>query len=216
MKRAGHIRLLITVSLFTIAGLSFLFPLEEGWCARLADGEEQAAPSGSAVQPVPMPGKGADRKEAPARRATSERPVGGTSQPAREGVRRPAAATPAEEAVVPQQPQSQPALPPQPPQPKQAGAASQTGQYVTIDFDNVDIRVLIKFVSELTGRNFLLDERVKGKVTVISPRKIAVDEVYKVFESVLEIYGFSDGSGGRGDQGDPRAWTPGGRTWSFG
>ena len=94
-------------------------------------------------------------------------------------------------AVVLQQPQSQPALPPQPPQPKQPGAAAQTGQYVTINFDDVDIRVLIKFVSELTGRNFLLDERVKGKVTVISPRKIAVDEVYKVLESVLEIYGFS-------------------------
>ncbi len=62
---------------------------------------------------------------------------------------------------------------------------------MTIDFDDVDIRVFIKFVSELTGRNFLLDERVKGKVTVISPRKIAVDEVYKVLESVLEIYGFT-------------------------
>jgi general secretion pathway protein D len=62
---------------------------------------------------------------------------------------------------------------------------------VTIDFDNVDIQVFIKFVSELTGRNFLLDERVKGKVTVISPRKIAVEEVYNVLESVLEIYGFT-------------------------
>jgi general secretion pathway protein D len=118
-----------------------------------------------------------------ARLAGEDQPVPGTagSSPAKvKGV-----------SVVLQQPQSQPALPPQPPQPKQAGAASQTGQYVTINFDDVDIRVLIKFVSELTGRNFLLDERVKGKVTVISPRKIAVDEVYKVLESVLEIYGFS-------------------------
>lgn len=62
---------------------------------------------------------------------------------------------------------------------------------MTIDFDNVDISVFIKFVSELTGRNFVVDDKVKGKVTVISPRKIAVDEVYKVFESVLEIYGFA-------------------------
>jgi general secretion pathway protein D len=66
-----------------------------------------------------------------------------------------------------------------------------SGRYVTIDFDNVDISVFIKFVSELTGRNFVVDDKVKGKVTVISPRKIAVDEVYKVFESVLEIYGFA-------------------------
>jgi general secretion pathway protein D len=191
MMRAGNIRLLTMVSLLTVAGLSVIIPLERGFCARLADVEEQSAPSGSAVQAVPLPGKGADRKEAPGRGATSERPVSTTSQPAREGVRRPAAATPAKEAVVPQQPQSQPALPSQPPQSKPGGTAAQMGQYVTLDFDNVDIRVLIKFVSELTGQNFLLDERVKGNVTVISPRKIAIEEVGKVLESVLEIYGFT-------------------------
>lgn len=70
-------------------------------------------------------------------------------------------------------------------------AQQQAGRYVTIDFDNVDISVFIKFVSELTGRNFVIDDNVKGKVTVISPRKIAVDDVYKVFESILEIYGFA-------------------------
>jgi general secretion pathway protein D len=64
-------------------------------------------------------------------------------------------------------------------------------RYVTIDFDDVDIRVFIKFVSELTGRNFVIDDKVKAKVTVISPRKIAVGDVYKVFESVLEVYGFT-------------------------
>jgi type II secretory pathway component GspD/PulD (secretin) len=71
---------------------------------------------------------------------------------------------------------------------KQAAKAT---QYVTIDFDNVDIQVFVKFVSELTGKNFVIDEKVKGKVTIISPRKISLDEVYKVFESVLEVYGFA-------------------------
>ncbi|MCX5822203.1 MAG: type II secretion system secretin GspD [Deltaproteobacteria bacterium] len=70
-------------------------------------------------------------------------------------------------------------------------ASPQSGRYVTIDFDNVDISVFIKFVSELTGKNFVIDDKVKGKVTIISPKKIPVDEVYKVFESVLEIYGFA-------------------------
>jgi general secretion pathway protein D len=69
--------------------------------------------------------------------------------------------------------------------------ATRDQRYVTIDFDDVDIRVFIKFVSELTGRNFVIDDKVKAKVTVISPRKIAVDDVYKVFESVLEVYGFT-------------------------
>jgi general secretion pathway protein D len=64
-------------------------------------------------------------------------------------------------------------------------------KYVTIDFDNVDIGVLVKFVSELTGKNFIIDDKVKGKVTVISPKKIPVEDVYKVFLSVLEVNGFA-------------------------
>ncbi len=64
-------------------------------------------------------------------------------------------------------------------------------RYVTIDFDNVDITLLIKFISELTGKNFVIDNNVKGKVTIISPTKITVDEAYKVFESVLEVNGFT-------------------------
>ena len=45
-------------------------------------------------------------------------------------------------------------------------------QFVSIDFNNVDINVFIKFMSELTGTNFIVDQRVKGKVTIISPSKI--------------------------------------------
>ena len=85
--------------------------------------------------------------------------------------------------------------------PGKSAVASQTGRYVTIDFDDVDIRVFIKFVSEVTGRNFLLDERVKGKVTIISPRKIAVDEVYNVLGSILGDLRFHDGRCGGSDQG---------------
>ena len=64
-------------------------------------------------------------------------------------------------------------------------------RYVTIDFDNVDIALLIKFISELTGKNFVIDKGVKGKVTIISPTKISVEEAYRVFESVLEVHGFT-------------------------
>jgi general secretion pathway protein D len=64
-------------------------------------------------------------------------------------------------------------------------------QFVSIDFNNVDINVFIKFMSELTGTNFIVDQRVRGKVTIISPSKISLDEAYKVFESVLEVNGFT-------------------------
>jgi len=66
-----------------------------------------------------------------------------------------------------------------------------SGRYVSIDFNDVDIEVFIKFISELTGRNFVIDQRVKGKVTIISPTKISVKEAYKVFESVLEVHGYT-------------------------
>ncbi|HPJ94358.1 MAG TPA: secretin N-terminal domain-containing protein, partial [Deltaproteobacteria bacterium] len=63
-------------------------------------------------------------------------------------------------------------------------------QQVTMDFDGVDIKVFIKFIADITGRNFILDEKVSGKVTVISPRKMSLDEAYQVFLSVLEVNGY--------------------------
>ena len=75
-----------------------------------------------------------------------------------------------------------------PAKPAKKGTAK---KYVTLDFDNVDIGVLVKFVSELTGKNFIIDDKVKGKVTIISPKKIPLEDVYKVFLSVLEINGFT-------------------------
>jgi len=74
---------------------------------------------------------------------------------------------------------------------KTGSAREKLGKYVTIDFDNVDILAFIKFISELTGKNFVVDEAVKGKVSVYSPRKISSEEAYKVFESVLEIHGLT-------------------------
>ncbi len=68
---------------------------------------------------------------------------------------------------------------------------NQPQQFVSIDFNNVDINVFIKFMSELTGTNFVVDQRVKGKVTIISPSKISLAEAYTVFESVLEVHGFT-------------------------
>ena len=72
-----------------------------------------------------------------------------------------------------------------------AGNADNGERYVSIDFNDVDINVFIKFIAELTGKNFIVDNRVKGKVTIISPAKISVDEAYLVFESVLEVHGFT-------------------------
>ncbi|MBW2059943.1 MAG: type II secretion system secretin GspD [Deltaproteobacteria bacterium] len=62
---------------------------------------------------------------------------------------------------------------------------------VTIDFVDVDLRVVAKFISELLGKNFIFDRQVQGKVTVFSPTKVTPVEAYRLFESVLEVYGFT-------------------------
>jgi general secretion pathway protein D len=61
------------------------------------------------------------------------------------------------------------------------------GKGVVLNFNEVDISTMVKFISDLTGRNFVLDDRVKGKISVFSPSKLSTEEAYNVFVSVLEL-----------------------------
>jgi general secretion pathway protein D len=63
--------------------------------------------------------------------------------------------------------------------------------YLSMDFTDVELPVLIKFMSEQTKKNFIFDERVQGKITIISPRRVTLDEAYEVFLSVLQAKGFT-------------------------
>ena len=64
------------------------------------------------------------------------------------------------------------------------------GKGVVLNFNEVDISTMVKFISDLTGKNFILDDRVKGKISVYSPSKLSIEEAYNVFTSVLELKGF--------------------------
>ncbi len=70
-------------------------------------------------------------------------------------------------------------------------ATSKKPVYISMDFTDVDLPVLIKFISEQTKKNFIFDERIQGKITIISPRRISLDEAYNVFLSVLHVKGFA-------------------------
>jgi general secretion pathway protein D len=61
----------------------------------------------------------------------------------------------------------------------------------SFDFPNVEITDVIKAISELTGKNFIIDSTVRGKITIIAPTKITVAEAYKAFLSALAINGFT-------------------------
>jgi len=61
---------------------------------------------------------------------------------------------------------------------------------IALDFNDVDIHVFVRFISELTGKNFVLDETIKkqgGKISVFSPTKVTPDQAYSMFVSALEV-----------------------------
>ncbi len=68
---------------------------------------------------------------------------------------------------------------------------SASGVGHTLNLRDAEITSLIATVSEITGRNFIIDPRVSGKVNVISNRPMNADEVYDVFLSVLRVNGFA-------------------------
>ncbi|MDH5769378.1 MAG: type II secretion system secretin GspD, partial [Nitrospirota bacterium] len=72
-----------------------------------------------------------------------------------------------------------------------AFAGVKKDQKVTFNFVDVDLSTITKFISEITGKNFIFDERVKGKITIIAPTKLSADDAYNLFTSVLELKGFT-------------------------
>lgn len=61
----------------------------------------------------------------------------------------------------------------------------------SFDYPNADILDVVKAVSELTGKNFIVDPQVRGKITIIAPSQITVAEAYKAFLSALAINGYT-------------------------
>jgi general secretion pathway protein D len=62
---------------------------------------------------------------------------------------------------------------------------------VAVDFEHVELRIFIRVVSEATGRIFLVDDQVRGQVSIRFTNKIPVDQLYEVLESVLEVKGYA-------------------------
>jgi len=62
---------------------------------------------------------------------------------------------------------------------------------VTLNFVNADIEGVVKAVSEITGKNFVLDPRVKGTVNIVSAKPMSRALVYQVFLSAIRLQGFT-------------------------
>ncbi|MDQ1315166.1 MAG: ral secretion pathway protein [Pseudomonadota bacterium] len=62
---------------------------------------------------------------------------------------------------------------------------------VVLNFVNADIPSVIKAVGELTGKNFVIDPRVKGTVMITSARAVSRDQVYPILLAALRMQGYS-------------------------
>src|SRR5256886_16470043 len=76
--------------------------------------------------------------------------------------------------------------------PRAAGAAAtpRAGE-VVLNFQGADLQAVVKAMSQMTGRNMLIDPRVRGQVTIVSTRPMPVAARYQIFLSALKTQGFT-------------------------
>lgn len=61
---------------------------------------------------------------------------------------------------------------------------------VAMNFDEVDINIFLKTMSEVTGRSFVVSDRVKGKISFVSSQDVPQNKVYDVVLAILMASGF--------------------------
>jgi type II secretory pathway component GspD/PulD (secretin) len=74
---------------------------------------------------------------------------------------------------------------------RQGPEGSHDGGTVYLNYRNVDILQMITLMSELTGRNFLVDDKVRGRMTLIAPQPVTRAEAYQIFLAALTMQGFT-------------------------
>lgn len=62
---------------------------------------------------------------------------------------------------------------------------------ITLDFKNIELSDLIQTISALTGKNFVYDDSIRGKATIISSEQMNKKEAYQLFLTVLNIKGYT-------------------------
>lgn len=85
--------------------------------------------------------------------------------------------------------------PPGPPQPKGPIMSPDLAEQLRsgrllMNYEGLDIKDMAKIMSALTGKNIVVDDRVQGKITVLSSREVTPAEAWDIFRSALSRYGF--------------------------
>jgi general secretion pathway protein D len=79
---------------------------------------------------------------------------------------------------------------PQTPVPAQALPPAQPSQRITPNFKDADITQIAEAVSAATGKNFIIDPRVRAQVTMLSSTPMSPPQFYEAFLAILQVYGF--------------------------
>lgn len=75
--------------------------------------------------------------------------------------------------------------------PPQAQAANQNSPQITLNLKAANLKQVAQMVSAITGKNFIVDPRAQGRVTVISSKPISASALFSVFQSVLQVHGLA-------------------------
>jgi general secretion pathway protein D len=68
--------------------------------------------------------------------------------------------------------------------------AEQPGMRITPNFKEADLSQIIEAVSTATGRNIIIDPRVRAQVTLLSDKPMTPDQFYQAFLAILQVHGF--------------------------
>ncbi|MGI9293342.1 MAG: secretin N-terminal domain-containing protein, partial [Pseudomonadales bacterium] len=72
-----------------------------------------------------------------------------------------------------------------------AGQESAGDERITMNMRDADVRTVIQWMAETTGKHFIVDPQVQGKISVVASETLSTDEAFQVFLKALEVSGFS-------------------------
>ncbi|HSV98197.1 MAG TPA: secretin N-terminal domain-containing protein [Spirochaetota bacterium] len=75
--------------------------------------------------------------------------------------------------------------------PRQAPKVDRTEKYFTLNFKEVELAEFLNIMSQLIKKNIMVDEKVRGKITISSAKRIPVTQAFDILKSILEVKGFA-------------------------
>lgn len=73
----------------------------------------------------------------------------------------------------------------------QGASAKKAPQTFALNFNDVEISEFINVMSRILGKNIILSDKVRGKITISSAKRVPIDDAFDLMKSILEVKGFA-------------------------